>query len=136
MLELAAEATDAGITEIICTGISPCITNLMGMPAADQLDVTEQLQGGRSWVFQGTRAITPQQWLAPDVWNERAAWLLTSAPLAVAVLSVLRGETRERGVMTAETAFEPLPFLDEVASLMPDSLPAGRLIGESFDWLE
>jgi len=38
--------------------------------------------------------------------------------------------------MTAETAFEPLPFLDEVASLMPDSLPDGKLIGESFEWLQ
>ncbi|MCJ7490463.1 MAG: saccharopine dehydrogenase NADP-binding domain-containing protein [Thermoplasmata archaeon] len=300
MLGLAAEARDAGITAIICTGISPCITNLMGVHAANKLDVTEQLQGGRSWVFQGARALTPQQWLenpseslavlqefkeflewmlqvaqqtesrtvrtyqdsqwvdvdpltnglqaplpqggmvtaypygsydplfdslpqdlakaqpvevwltpfppqlhdlfreqilrvtagnvdpatsmssfyktiekdpdrwltvtddfvalspdwvtavgrkegraaryncwlAPTLWNEQAAWFLTSVPLAVAVLSILRGETRERGVMTAETAFEPLPFFDEVVALLPDPPPDGQLIGESFEWLE
>ena len=302
MLELTAEARDADVTAIICNGISPCITNLMGVHAADQLDETEQLQGGRSVVFEfgGTRNLTPQQWLekpkeslavlhkfrgflgwmlqvaqetksrtarayqdglwvdvnpltsglqapmsrggsataypygsynplfdelpdglakarpvcvylapfppqlqelyheltlraasgdvdpetavssfyetveadpdrwltvqddfvafpldwvtavgrkegravqyncwlVPDLWNERAGWLLTSAPLAVAVLRILSGEEHERGVMTAETAFEPLPFLDEVASLMPDPPPDGKLIGESFEWLE
>ncbi len=30
----------------------------------------------------------------------------------------------------------PLSFLDEVASLIPDALPDGRMIGESFEWLE
>ncbi|GAF74348.1 unnamed protein product, partial [marine sediment metagenome] len=63
MNELAAEARGAGITAIICTGISPCITNLMGVHAANQLDVTEQLQAGRAWVFQGARSLTPQNWL-------------------------------------------------------------------------
>jgi len=38
--------------------------------------------------------------------------------------------------MTAETAFEPFPYLDEVASLLPDSLPDGKLIGKSFEWLD
>ena len=69
-------------------------------------------------------------------WIERNARLGVSAPLAVAVLRILRGENQERGVMTAETAFEPLPFLNKVASLMPDPLPDGKLIGESFEWLE
>ncbi|MEE8120125.1 MAG: saccharopine dehydrogenase NADP-binding domain-containing protein [Anaerolineales bacterium] len=300
MQELAAEAREAGITAIICTGISPCITNLMGVHAANQLDVTEQLQGGRSWVFQGARTLTPQQWLenpaesltvlhefknflewmlevaqetesraarayqdgqwvdvdpimsglqaplprggtvtaypygsydplfdslpqdlararpvevwftpfpsqlhdlfreqalrvaagdvdpatavstfyetvesdpdrwltvtndfaalspdwvtaigrkdgraaryncwlAPELWNEQSAWYLTSVPLAVAVLRILSGEARERGVMTAEKAFEPLPFLDEVAFVMSDPPSDGKLIGESFEWLE
>ena len=63
-------------------------------------------------------------------------WFLTSVALAVGVLKILRGEIRERGVMIAEKAFEPLPFLDEVASLIPDSLPDGRLIGESFEWMD
>ncbi|MCJ7566856.1 MAG: saccharopine dehydrogenase NADP-binding domain-containing protein [Anaerolineales bacterium] len=300
MQELAADARDAGITAIVCTGISPCITNLMGVHAAHQLDVTEQLQGGRSWVFQGARALTPQQWLenpseslaalhefkdfldwmlqvaketesrtvrayqdgrwvdvdplvsglqtplplggtvnaypygsydplfdslprdlakerpvevwftpfppqlhdlfreqalsvtvgdvdpatavsffyetvendpdrwltvtddvvvfspdwvtavgrkegraaryncwlAPTLWNEQSAWFLTSVPLVVAVLRILSGETRERGVMTAETAFEPLSFFDEVIALLPEPPPDGKLIGESFEWLE
>lgn len=38
--------------------------------------------------------------------------------------------------MTAQTAFEPLSFLDEVAALMPDCVPDGKLIGEPFEWLE
>jgi hypothetical protein len=38
--------------------------------------------------------------------------------------------------MTAETAFEPLPFLDEVVSLIPDPPLDGKLIDESFEWLE
>ena len=41
-----------------------------------------------------------------------------------------------RGANTAGEAFEPLPFLDEVASLMPDSLTDGKMIDESFEWLE
>jgi hypothetical protein len=300
MNELAAEARDAGTTAIICNGISPCITNLMGVHAANQLDVTEQIQGGRAWVFQGARSLTPKQWLenpaeqlavlhefkdflewmlqvaketesrtvrayqdgrwvnvdslksglqaplsqggtvtaypyssydplfdslpqdlarerpvevwftpfpsqlhglfreqalrvaagdadpttalnsfyetiendpdrwltvandfvafspdwvtavgskdgraarfncwlAPELWNERSAWFLTSAPLVVAVLRILSGETRERGVMTAEKAFEPLSFFDEVVALLPEPPPDGKLIGESFEWLE
>ncbi len=74
-------------------------------------------------------------WFTAPMWNV-GGWFLTSVALAVAVRKILRGEIRERGVMTAEMAFEPLPFLDEVASLMPDSLPDGKLIGESFEWLE
>ncbi len=300
MNELATEARDAGITAIVCTGISPCITNLMGVHAANQLDVTEQIQGGRAWVFQGARSLTPQQWLentaeqlavlhelkdflewmlqvaketerrtarayqdgqwvdvdpltsglqaplpqggtvtaypygsydplfdslpqglararpvevwftpfpsqlhdlfreqalrvtagdtdpatamssfyetiendpdrwltvandfvafspdwvtavgskggrdaryncwlSPDLWNEQSAWFLTSVPLAVAVLRILSGETRERGVMTAEKAFEPLSFFDEVVTLLPEPPMDGKLIGESFEWLE
>lgn len=300
MSEVGAAARDAGITAIICTGISPCITNLMGVHAANQLDVTEQIMGGRAWVFQGARALTPQQWLenptenlavlhefkdflewmlqvaqeaesrtvrtyqdgqwmdedpltnglqapllqggtviaypygsyeplfdslpqdlararpvevwftpfpshlhdffreqalrvsagsvdpatalssfyetiendperwltvtddfvafspdwvtsvgrkegraaryncwlAPTLWDEQSAWFLTSVPLTVAVLSILSGETQERGVMTAETAFEPLSFFDEVVDLLPEPPPDGKLIGESFEWLE
>ncbi len=81
------------------------------------------------------RAARCSCWFTAPVWN-MGGWFLTSVALAVAVRKILRGEIRERGVMTAETAFEPLPFLDEVASLIPDSLPDGKLIGESFEWLE
>jgi hypothetical protein len=56
--------------------------------------------------------------------------------LAVAVRKILRGEIEERGVMTAEKAFEPLPFLDEVTSLITESLPDGKMLGETFEWLE
>ena len=69
------------------------------------------------------------------MWNING-FFLTSVALAAAVRKILRGEIQERGVMHAETAFEPLPFLDEAASLLPDLLPDGKLIDESFEWLE
>jgi len=84
----------------------------------------------------GGRAARFNCWLAPELWNEQSAWFLTSAPLVVAVLRILSGETRERGVMTAEKAFEPLSFFDEVVALLPEPPPDGKLIGESFEWLE
>ena len=52
------------------------------------------------------------------------------------VRKILRGETRERGVMTAETIFEPQSFFDEVGAVLPEPPPDGRLIGETFEWLE
>ena len=63
-------------------------------------------------------------------------YFLTSVALAVAVRKILRGEIRERGVMTAEKAFEPQSFFDEVVALLPDPPPDGKLIDESFEWLE
>ena len=60
----------------------------------------------------------------------------TSVPLAVAAIRILGGEMRERGVFWPDTAFEPLPFFDEVARLFPEPPPDGKLIGESFKWLE
>jgi len=81
------------------------------------------------------RAARCSCWLTAPMWN-MGGYFLTSVALAVAVCKILRGEIRERGVMTAETAFEPLPFLNEVASLILDSLPDGKLIDESFEWLE
>jgi hypothetical protein len=69
------------------------------------------------------------------MWNV-GGWFLTSAALAAAVHMILRGEIRERGVMTAQTAFEPLPLFDEVVALMPDPPPERKLISGSFEWLE
>jgi len=74
-------------------------------------------------------------WFTAPVWNVRG-YFLTSVALVVAVRRVLRGEIRQRGVMTAETAFEPLPFLEEVAAMVPDPPPDGRMFDESFEWLE
>jgi hypothetical protein len=81
------------------------------------------------------RAARCSCWFIAPMWNV-GGYFLTSVALAVAVCKILRNEIRDRGVMTAETAFEPLPFLSEVASLLPDPPPDGRLIGESFEWLE
>jgi hypothetical protein len=56
--------------------------------------------------------------------------------LVVAVLQILRGEIQERGVMAAEKAFEPRPFFDQVAAVLPEPPADGKLIDESFEWLE
>jgi hypothetical protein len=69
------------------------------------------------------------------MWNV-GGYFLTSVALVAAVRMILRGKVQERGVFTAENAFEPLPFLNEVAALIPDYLPDGEIIAESFDWLE
>jgi len=74
-------------------------------------------------------------WFTPAMWNV-GGYFLTSVALAVAVLRILRGEVQERGVMHAETAFDPLSFLDEVAAVLPEPLPDGRVVDESFEWLE
>lgn len=71
----------------------------------------------------------------PSLWNV-GGYFLTSAALAVSVHKILRDETQERGVMTAETAFEPQSFFDEVAAVLPELPPDGKLIGESFEWLQ
>ncbi len=57
------------------------------------------------------RAARYSCWFTPAMWNV-GGYFLTSAALAVAVRKILRGEIQERGVMHAETAFEPLPFLE------------------------
>jgi hypothetical protein len=63
-------------------------------------------------------------------------YLITSAALVAAARKILRGEIRERGVMTAEAAFEPLSYFDEVVAVLPEPPPDGKLIDESFEWLE
>ncbi|MHA1476020.1 MAG: saccharopine dehydrogenase family protein [Promethearchaeota archaeon] len=82
------------------------------------------------------RAAQYSCWFSSSMWIEENAQHITSAPLAVTVLRILRGEIEENGVSTAEKIFEPQPFLNEVASLMPELSPDEKLIGESFEWLE
>jgi len=68
-LQLASGAKAAGITAIIATGICPCISNLMGVRVARQLDEVEQLQMGFPDIFNFENGLdlTPQQWLEePD----------------------------------------------------------------------
>jgi hypothetical protein len=80
------------------------------------------------------RAARCNCWLTAPMWKV-GGYFLTSVALVVAVRKILRGETQERGVMTAETAFEPLSFFDEVVAVLPEPPPDGRLIDESFEWL-
>jgi hypothetical protein len=81
------------------------------------------------------RAARYSCWFTAPMWNV-GGWFLTSVALVVAVRKILRSEIRKRGVMTAEKAFEPISFLDEVTAVLPEPPPDGRIIGESFDWLE
>jgi saccharopine dehydrogenase-like NADP-dependent oxidoreductase len=81
------------------------------------------------------RAARCSSWFTASMWNH-GGYFLTSVALAAAVRKVLRGEMGERGVMTAETAFEPQSFFDEVVDLLPEPLPGGKMIDESFEWLE
>ena len=83
----------------------------------------------------GGRAARCSCWLDPAVWYV-GGYPLTSVALVAAALKVMRGETRKPGVWTAEKAFEPQSFFDEVASLISDALPDGKLTGERFEWLE
>jgi hypothetical protein len=74
-------------------------------------------------------------WFTAPMWNV-GGWFLTSVALAVAARKILRREVQERGVMHAETAFDPQSFFNEVVAVLPDPPPDGRLIDESFEWLE
>ncbi|MCJ7735897.1 MAG: saccharopine dehydrogenase NADP-binding domain-containing protein, partial [Anaerolineae bacterium] len=61
----ASAAAAAGITAVVATGVSPCISNLMAVHAARQLEEVEQLQLGRADIynFRSGRELTPRQWL-------------------------------------------------------------------------
>jgi hypothetical protein len=69
------------------------------------------------------------------MWNV-GGYFLTSVALVVAVLKILRGEVQEQGVLHGETAFDPQSFFNEVATVLPHRPPDGRLVDESFEWLE
>jgi hypothetical protein len=73
-------------------------------------------------------------WFSAPMWNV-GGYFLTSVALVAAVRMILRGEMQKRGVIIAEKAFEPLSFLEEVAALIPDFLPDGKIIDKSFEWL-
>jgi len=64
-LQLASEAEAVGIIAIVANGVSPGISNLMGVYVARQLEEVEQLQLGRADIynFQSGRELTPRQWL-------------------------------------------------------------------------
>ena len=73
-------------------------------------------------------------WFTAPLWDVNG-YFLTSVSLVAAVLKILRGDIQTRGVMLAEKAFEPQPFFDEVEALLPEPLPDGKLIDETFEWL-
>jgi len=81
------------------------------------------------------RASRSSCWFTAPMW-EVNGYFLTSVSLAVSVLEILRGDIESHGVMTAETAFEPLAFFDEVVAVLPELPSDGKLMNESFEWLE
>lgn len=81
------------------------------------------------------RAARFEAWFTMPMWNVNG-YFLTSVALVAAVRKLILGEVGEKGVLTAEKAFKPLAFLDEVAALIPDLLPKGEIINRSFDWME
>jgi hypothetical protein len=94
--------------------------------------------------------VPPELWVRAVGWkNNRAArstcWVqfprgqlsfLTAAALATTALIILRGETGNPGVKTAETAFELTSYIDEMATVMPDPPRNLNLFGESFEWMD
>ncbi len=81
------------------------------------------------------RAASCRCWFTAPMWDV-GGYFLTSVSLAAAAQMVLRGDIKKRGVITAEKAFEALPFLNDVSSLLSDHLSDQKLFDESFDWLE
>ena len=63
-LQFDSEAKSAGITTIIAGGITPCISNFMGVYLAHKLDQVEQLQLGRADIynFQTGEELIPRDW--------------------------------------------------------------------------
>jgi len=74
-------------------------------------------------------------WFTDPIWDV-GGLIITSAALVVAARKIMHGEIRERGIVTAETCFEPQSFFDEMVAVLPELPPDGRLIDESFEWLE
>ena len=81
------------------------------------------------------RAARSTCWLTPALWRTNV-YYLSSAALAVAALKMLRGETPGSGVFTAEKAFDPKPFFDQLGQVVSDLLPDGEFVNESLEWLD
>jgi len=67
------------------------------------------------------RAARCSCWFTDLTWQV-GGYAILGATLAVAVHKILCGEMQQRGVMTAETAFDPLPFFDGLAGVV-SSIP-------------
>ena len=75
MLSLQAET--AGITSIIANGVSPCISNIMGIHISRQLDDIEQMYIGRADAFILTRPKLP--WMTASLLRPPAKEMPISA---------------------------------------------------------
>lgn len=81
------------------------------------------------------RAARSTCWFTTHMWNT-GGYFLTSVALVTAALKVLRGEIGERGVFTAEKAFDPQSFFNEVVTILPTTPFGEKIIDELFEWLE
>ena len=88
----------------------------------------------RALGYKEGRAAQHTCWFTAPMWDVNG-YFLTSVALVAAVFKILRGDIKTRGVMLAEKVFEPQSFFDEVVTLLPVSLPNGKLIDEAFEWL-
>jgi len=65
-----------------------------------------------------------------------SGWLSTAGPLYTAAKRILDGKFKERGVLPPEACFDPVPFMEEVASNEPGWTKEKGLFEERFDKLE
>ncbi len=73
---------------------------------------------------------------SPGLYTEANWYLLTGAPLIAAARRVWRGEIDEKGVLLPEAILEFDGFEAEVADLLPDVPPHGRLFKQKLDYLD
>lgn len=62
-------------------------------------------------------------------------WFSTVGPVTVAALKLLRGEIRNKGVLSPESCLDPMPFFSEVAGHATAKPRNGKLLNESFEEL-
>lgn len=63
-------------------------------------------------------------------------WLSTSGPLYIAAKRILEGKFSERGVLPPEACFDPLSFIQEVASIEPGWTKDSKLFDENLENIE
>ena len=68
--------------------------------------------------------------LLPD-----SRWPGTGGPLYTGATMLLKGEVKEHGILTPEACLDPVPFMEEVASIVPGWPPGAKLFEEKFEQL-
>jgi len=122
-------AKAAGSTAVVATGISPCLTNLMGVHTASQLDEVKQLQLGRAEVidFSAGTELVPDSFRADP--TSALAALQHYAPYLTWMLSMVKDGTRTV-VDWADDAWIEIDPLE--AGLSVPRLPGGPKVARPF----
>jgi saccharopine dehydrogenase-like NADP-dependent oxidoreductase len=63
-------------------------------------------------------------------------WMSTAGPLYTAAMMLLNGKIKEHGIFPPEACLEPIPFMEEVASIVPGRPAGAKLFEESFENLD